>query len=164
MFIKAPHSFDQLYEQQYPLVRRLIYNMTGQEALDDLTQEAFLKIWKGLPSFGFQSSIRTWVYRITLNTVFDYLRRNRIEAVSEIENIADSNNDQIEYSELIQRNLFKLKEEQRAIILLYYFEERKIAEIGKILKIPSGTVKSRLHHAKQKLGELLKREGVNYES
>jgi len=151
--------FRKLYQKHHKMVRGLIYNMTDQSHLDDLVQEVFLKIWKGLPRFSFLSSEKTWIYRIAINTAVDYLRRPRVEMIElndEAELHVENNSSE---QQDIQAALQCLDEAHRSVLILFYFEDLKIQMIAKILDIPVGTVKSRLSVGRQKLKEILDQEG-----
>lgn len=157
--------FEKLYKSHVQLVRNILFNMVDPGSLDDLTQEAFVRIWNGLPKFNFLSSEKTWIYRITVNTAIDFLRKKKIATSeytnnlknysSEIKNEFRQNDRQI----LIQAALQKLDPEHRAVIILYYFEELEINTIARTLEVPIGTVKSRLFNARQNLKKIFEPEG-----
>lgn len=160
--------FNQLYKEHHRMVRNVLYNMVDEKILDDLVQEAFLRIWKGLPRFALKSSVRTWIYRITVNTAIDYLRtiqlRPRETLFEEDQIIPDEKLELPLNQQLVQSALQTLDEHHRAVIVLHFFEELEINQVAKILEIPPGTVKSRIHTAKQKLKILLQTEGSLYET
>lgn len=149
------------------MVRAVIYNMTAETVLEDLVQETFLKVWQGLPMFQFKSSVKTWVYRVAINTSLDYLRQKQQIAalkpalVASGEVTSDSLlSDNRDNREVIQWALQQIEPDMRSILTLHYFEELKLEEIAEILQIPSGTVKSRLSTARQKLKDCLTQKGV----
>lgn len=162
-------KFRTIYMDHYKMVRQLIYNMTGKNEIDDLTQEAFVKIWQGLSAFSSQSSLKTWIYRITINVTIDYLRKQKSEK-NKKDNLATELNLQKELQrsneissyinfnnpELVQKTLLQLEEVTRSMLILFYFEEKNIKDISKILEIPTGTVKSRLHNARKEFKHILK--------
>jgi len=158
MAAKEEERFQKLYQKHHKMVRGLIYNMTDQDHLDDLVQEVFLKIWKGLPRFSFLSSEKTWIYRIAINTAVDYLRRPRAEMI-ELNDEAGLHAERGSEQQDIQAALQCLDEAHRSVLILFYFENLKIQMIAKILDIPAGTVKSRLSVGRQKLKEILDQEG-----
>jgi RNA polymerase sigma-70 factor, ECF subfamily len=162
--IKNKELFCKLYEENQKLVRNIIFNMAGEMALEDLTQEVFLKIWKGLSYFNFKSSIRTWIYRVSVNVAVDYLRSRKMktEELSEDKHSADNEDRDIGLSnkKIVQSALMELDDVHRSVIVLFYFEELDIKQIAKILNTAEGTVKSRLHFAKHKLKAFLEKQGV----
>ena len=147
-----------------------IYRMVGAyEDACDLTQEAFLNAWRGIQRFRGGARFSTWMYRIALNAAYSGLRRRVSHPpMAPLETTGDggrglrrpgpdSRNDPVEAAEmreeaqLIRRTLMELREEERAIIVLRDIEERKYEEIAEILECPRGTVKSRLHRARESL-------------
>lgn len=160
--------FATLYQDHVKLVRGLLFNMAGPDSLDDLTQDVFLKLWKALPSFAFRSTVRTWVYRVCMNVAIDHLRQRGRRArhpetpIEETEiaatTIASVNP---ALTAAIESSLDELGDDERAVVVLYYFEELKVSEVAKILEIPAGTVKTRLFSARAKLATLLEDWGEN---
>ena len=165
MFKKTDQQkFNQVYDEYHSLVRNVLYNIVGKDALDDVTQETFIRIWNGLPRFAFRSSLKTWIYRITINTATDHFRKKKLMPTDlidkEIERRESSHTLSTE-ALIIESSLDELDENSRNIIVLFYFEELTVKNISKILEIPEGTVKSRLHHAKDKMKKSLSNRGVN---
>lgn len=149
------------------MVRAVTYNMTSETALEDLVQETFLKVWQGLPMFQFKSSMKTWVYRVAINTSVDYLRQK--QKLAELKPALTASGEAVsellwgearQNQEVIQWALQQIEPESRSILTLHYFEELKLEEIAEILQIPKGTVKSRLSTARQKLKDYLIKKGV----
>jgi RNA polymerase sigma-70 factor (ECF subfamily) len=151
-------QFKLLYEENQKMVRNVLYNMGAKESLDDLVQEAFIRIWKGLPLFSFKSSLKTWIYRITINTVIDHHRKNKLFPVSIP---VESNMTQTDESEMVSLTLEDLDEDHRSVVVLFYFEDLSLREISKSLEIPEGTVKSRLSNAKKKMKIFLESKGLS---
>ena len=149
------------------MVRAVTYNMTSETALEDLVQETFLKVWQGLPMFQFKSSVKTWVYRVAINTSVDYLRRKQkiAELKPALTATGEAPSEHLwgetrQNQEVIQWALQQIEPEARSILTLHYFEELKLEEIAEILQIPNGTVKSRLSTARQRLKDCLTKKGV----
>jgi RNA polymerase sigma-70 factor (ECF subfamily) len=158
---KDQEKFNVLYGQYHPLVRGVLYNMVGKEALEDLTQEAFIKIWNGLPKFAFQSTIKTWIYRITINTALDHLKKKKLNTndyldEQELNRILSDN---LNEEELVEASLSVLDEESRGVVVLYYFEDLSLKEIAKALNLPEGTIKSKLFYAKKKMKSFFELKG-----
>lgn len=142
----------------------------------DCVQDSFIKAFRSLSSFNFQSSFNTWLYRIVTNTSLDLLRKNKKyqsnipiekplsgdddddyfiqieDRKADVENIAVSNQTVIAVREAID----KLSEDLKKVIILFDIEQFSLIEVSKILNIPVGTVKSRLFRAREKLAILLK--------
>jgi RNA polymerase sigma-70 factor, ECF subfamily len=160
--LKNESLFYKLYGENRKLVRNVLYNMVGTGPLDDLTQETFLKIWKNLSLFNFRSSIKTWVYRITVNVAIDFLRsrRQKTEKLDDNYGITDDKEDIKDKEKIVQQALMCLDDVHRSVVVLYYFEDLKIQDIAKILNTAEGTVKSRLYFAKQKLRSYLEQQEI----
>jgi RNA polymerase sigma-70 factor (ECF subfamily) len=168
------HSFRQLYQNYQQRVRSTLYQLCGEQMLDDLVQEVFLRTWKGLPKLKEVSYFSTWLYRISWNVAFDrrrQLARQHKTRPSDEENqnlsniISDSQNTpdlmQLHYQDLVQRGLQTLSLEHRAVLVLHDLEDLSQKEVASILNIPIGTVKSRLFHARNAIKNFLQQQGVS---
>jgi len=156
-------DFSDLYEEYNPMVRATIFKLCGFSELDDLVQDAFVRIWNGLQSFRQGSKLKTWIYRIAYNVALDGLRRKKpvtAELMLVHGKLASGEKDIIN-RDLVLKGLQELTFEHRAVIVLHLMEGLSIAEVGEVLEIPEGTVKSRLHHAKERMAGILKSKGVN---
>ena len=158
----------------YAMTYHLVHNET--EAWD-LAQEAFIKAWRALPRFKGDAAFFTWLYRITHNVAYDWLRKKKIQAQDEFD---DSRTDHqvaagaetapqkvaapdaaLRHSELgqkIRAAIGQLSPEHRQIILLREVEVLSYEEIAQTMECSMGTVMSRLFYARKKLQELLKDE------
>ena len=130
------------------------YNMTGDaEVAWDITQESWLGIIKGLRRLHDPASFKAWAYRIATNKSIDWIRKNKAAkkvGLDEVQGRRDEDEKDAGLKELLK----KLDIKKRAVLNLRYFEQLSIPEIGIALKIPKGTVKSRLHNARKELKEL----------
>jgi len=133
---------------------RYACNLTGDsEAAWDITQESWLGIIKGLRKLQDPARFRAWAYRITTNKSIDWIRKNRTVKKVGLDGVqSHQHNDEKDAD--VEELLEKLDMKKRAVLNLYYFEQLSIPEIGIALKIPKGTVKSRLHSARKELKEL----------
>ncbi len=158
---KSDEDFQELFRTQHQRVRRMLQGMTGNAAVaEELTQESFLKAWKGLAYFGLRSSLKTWVYQVALNTGRDWLRSHKNMApLTEVEAAAAVV--KTPEQQAIQEALLGLKEDVRELLVLHYYEGLDLKEISAVLKIPVGTVKSRLFTAKGLLREDLLNKGFD---
>jgi RNA polymerase sigma-70 factor (ECF subfamily) len=136
----------------------------NREAADDLAQEVFLKAYLALPRFHGKSEFGTWLYRISINHVRDFLRKKgRAKEVSldDVPEISFSDREQAERAEreretesrraLVQRSVQDLPEKYRIILTLRDIQGLAYEEISRILKLSPGTVDSRLHRARRLL-------------
>ena len=167
-------AFDALILKYRERVYSVIYNLTSnREDASDLTQETFIKAFQSINRFKGKSSFFTWLYRIALNTSLTYLRKNKLKRffsfekmVDEdhtegfIENMtADSDSDKAALMSELQEKLNdafqKLSVKHRTVITLFEIDGLSHKEIAEIVGASVGTVRSRLHYAKQFLqGEL----------
>jgi RNA polymerase sigma-70 factor (ECF subfamily) len=166
-------DFPKIYEEFQPKIQRYLMRLVGEAEAEDLTQEILIKISKALPNFRGESQLSTWIYRIATNAALDKLRSPSYQQA--IQNclgdahaeIVDRNalteektppvEHQIfrkEMNECIQAFIQKLPENYRVVLVLSEFEKLKDNEIAETLGISLGTVKIRLHRAREKLKEV----------
>lgn len=130
------------------LFYRLAYSYVKNtdDALD-VVQESIYKAFSSIDSLKDYSYIKTWFYRIIVNTSLDLLRKRKREVVTDEEYIFDENNGECDkYHDIDLKNaLDDLPEKYRSIIILRYFEDLKIEEISKVLNENINTVKTRLY-------------------
>ena len=161
-------AFEQLVTAYQGNVYRSALRMCGSAAAaEDVAQEAFLAAWRNLPQFRGDSRFSTWLYKLTTHAAIDYLRREKRHEVSDIDDVTvadDASNPQEtaerrEAQSAVRRALMALSPEYREIVLLRYMQELSYEEISSLLKLPPGTVKSRLSRAKGQLRDILQRSG-----
>jgi len=130
------------------------YKLTGNaEASWDITQDSWLSIIKGLRKLRDPANFKAWAYKITTNKSIDWIRRSKAVkqvSIDEIEEQQSSRKKDTGVKELLE----KLDIRKKVILYLYYFEQLNISEISVALKVPKGTVKSRLHIARNELKKL----------
>ena len=132
------------------------YNLTkDSDAAWDITQESWLSIIKGIRKLHDPAKFRAWAYKIVTNKTNDWIRKSKDIRKIDIENT--KNHQHREKKEIgVQELVQKLEFRKKVVLSLYYFEQLSISEISVALKIPTGTVKSRLHYAREELKELYK--------
>jgi len=127
------------------------YNLTGDtEAAWDITQDSWLGIIKGLRKLQDPANFKAWAYRITTNKSIDWIRKSKAVkqvSIEEIKDVPYKENKDTGVKELME----KLDIRKQVVLSLYYFEQLSVPEISVALKIPQGTVKSRLHKARKEL-------------
>lgn len=162
-------AFASLVEAYETSVYRLALRMCGNtHDAEEVAQEAFVAAWKGLPAFRGESKFSSWIYQLTTNAAIDFLRREKRHRASsplddEID-LADPGTPQqaAEEAELraaLQQALDSLTAEHRQIFLLRQVQQMSYEEIGALLGLESGTVKSRLSRAKKQLRQILTQKG-----
>lgn len=167
-------AFAQLVRDNEKRVYNLALRMVGNPAdAEDVAQEAFLNAWKGLAFFKGDSTFATWVYRLTTNAAIDFLRRRETrrtggqlslddEAAADPVDPAPSPQEALERSEqkeALRRGLAALSEEHRQVLEMRAMDGLSYEEIGQLLDLPSGTVKSRLARGRLALKKILTQNG-----
>jgi len=169
-------EFQHIYNTFQPKILRYVIHLVGEHEAEDLTQEIFAKAAQALPDFRGESSLSTWLYRIATNAALDKLRspsfqRQREVSVSieqpdvEVADIdvwtgkrtpsAEQEVVRKEMDECLLDYIGRLPENYRTVLVLSLLEEFSNQEIADILGITLGTVKIRLHRAREKLQQEL---------
>jgi len=155
----------QVQINQEPL-RRFLRNLCrGDAALaDDIAQEAFIKAFLHLETFGGRSSFSTWLFRIAYNCFCDNKKAAERYSPVEVESlmvIASEKADQAFDNQALYLALDKLSAKERTAILLFYMEEKSLKEIAGITRMPINTVKAHLSRGRLHVSEHLK--SIGYE-
>jgi len=169
-------AFDILVRRYRERLYGVVYNLTSnREDANDITQEAFIKAFRSISSFKGKSSFFTWLYRIAVNTSISHLKKNRRRRFFSFDNIDEEQigNSEIldkltarsraerpallkELQEKLNEALQTLSIKHRTVVVLFEVEGLSHAEIAEITKTTEGTVRSRLHYAKEHLQAYLK--------
>ncbi len=130
------------------------FRLTGNESdARDLTQDAFIRVYRAWRSFAPGTSFLSWIYRIVTNLHRDELRRRKGRFQEEI----PEDNAPQEFGETMSKSLATLSPEQRQVVVLADIEEYSYQEIAEIVGCSIGTVRSRLHRARALLRRLIER-------
>ena len=168
-------SYNELVFRYKDRILNFLYRFVYDADLaEDLAQETFLKVYLKKDSYREISKFSTWMYTIASNlakTELRKIKRRKTYAISEIsdadrevnyfvqdENIDDKLDDN--ESNILHESIFELEEDFRTIIILREIQELSYENISKILKLPLGTVKSRINRGKLKLRDILVNKGV----
>ena len=164
-------AFDRLILKYRERVFGIIYNMTSnREDTADLTQDAFIKAFQSINRFGGQSSFFTWLYRIAVNSTLSHLRKGRLRSFFSLERVdseepvsreiiaaltdksgAERDTFVRELQEKLNDAMQKLSTKHRTVITLFEIDGLSHQEIAEVMNCSVGTVRSRLHYAKQLL-------------
>jgi RNA polymerase sigma-70 factor (ECF subfamily) len=174
------HAWQQLVATQHRRIYAICYRFTGSATdAEDLTQEVFLKLYRNMASFDQQKgSFQTWITTLARNLLVDHFRRTRLERASDS---LDANYDgeadgptlgdrlqdtrptqdqhvgRMELKVRVQNALKQLSPELREAVILRDLEDMDYKEIAEVLRIPEGTVKSRISRGRGELARLLER-------
>ncbi len=163
-------SFDELVRKYRERIYGTVYHLTSnREDAADLTQESFIKAFQSIGKFRGQANFYTWLYRIAVNTTLSALRKRRLrrffsfdemdenaspELMNELATRSDGTEKPVllrELQEKLNEALQKLSPKHRIVTVLFEIENLSHEEISDILGVSVGTVRSRLHYAKQHL-------------
>ena len=165
--------FSRLIDSYKNMVYNLAYRMSNNpHEAEDISQEAFLRAFQSLAHFNPSYKFSTWLYQITLNIIRDRFKKKELNYVSldapvETDDSefypqpADFNNNpeqiiaQKENLQAIQQAIYSLPLKYREVIVLRHLQDLSYIEIASILKLPQGTVKSRLYRAREQLRKIL---------
>ncbi|OFX84366.1 MAG: RNA polymerase subunit sigma [Bacteroidetes bacterium GWF2_33_16] len=146
------------YQQKlYWHIRKMVIK---HDDADDILQNTFIKVWKGLDGFREDSKLYTWLYRIATNESLTFLKQQKTKYLLPIadyenqlketlESDIDFNGDEIQLK--LQKAILELPEKQRIVFNMKYFDEIKYEDMSKILDTSVGALKASFHHAVKKI-------------
>src|SRR5581483_5534549 len=149
-------------EKLYWHIRRLVID---HEDANDVLQNVFMRVWKGLENFREDSQLYTWLYRIASNeclTFLDQKKRKSAISLSDVEAglsntiKADKDFDANKLEWKLQLAIQQLPEKQRIVFNLRYYEEMPYAEMSRVLETSEGALKASYHHAAKKIEEYIR--------
>ncbi|MGD0339804.1 MAG: sigma-70 family RNA polymerase sigma factor [Bacteroidota bacterium] len=160
-------SFNELVHRYqgkvYWVARRMVID---HDEADDIVQEVFIKLYQSVKEFRGESSLYTWLYRVTVNASLNALRRKKVreylsfgEARVQFESDIprpDELYERTEQSAELEKAIASLPEKQRAVFVLRYYEEKSYEEISKLLKTSIGGLKANYFHAVKKIGKAIR--------
>lgn len=147
-------------------IRRMV---SDHDDANDVVQNVFIKVWKGLPDFRADSKLYTWLYRIASNEAISFIRdtyrRNSVAIAEEGESHlrrmeADPWMDADDTQRLLQLAIDSLPDRQKQVFVMRYYDALQYEEMEAILGISTGALKASFHHAVKKIEEFLK-SGLN---
>ena len=167
-------AYGEIVEIYKDKVFQLCYRILGnRHEAEDMAQEAFIRAYVNISSFNIDLKFSTWLYRIATNLCIDRIRKKKpdyyldaevsgtdgLTMYSQVASdtiLPEDEVESIELQETIQREITKLPEKYRSVIVLKYIEELSLNEISEILDIPLGTVKTRIHRGREALRHQLR--------
>ena len=168
------NAFRELVERYKKQIYYLALDLTGDHHdAEDVSQEVFIKVYRGIGKFRYGSKLGTWLHRITVNAYLDSKRKKSFKMVSLHENKQESGTtpldvpadgqtanpdlaaDSADVGEHIRRALEGLSEHERAVFVLRHYHDLSLKEISTTMNIAEGTVKSHLFRSVRKLRDRL---------
>ncbi len=167
-------AFGKLVNKYYEMVYAVVFGVLHhREAAKDVAQEVFLKVFRELLGFEGKAKFKTWLYRVSVNAALDQARKRRpAESLDATDKSSDDDEPPVvitdkspgprdraaqrELRVLLDQAIEQLSADHRAVLVLREWQELSYEEIAETLGVEIGTVMSRLHYARKKLGELLK--------
>jgi len=162
-------AFEELVERFQTKVFSIIYGiLRNRNDAEDIAQQVFAKVYFSIGSFDFRSSLLTWIYKITVNECYDYLRKKRVRKLvyesdfSEEDKLLMENSEpamdqrpavdkQLADRDYVNRLLARLSEEERQLLMLKEVEGLSVEELAEMTGINENTIKVKLFRARQKL-------------
>jgi RNA polymerase sigma-70 factor (ECF subfamily) len=162
-------AFREIVDRYQTKVFSIIYGiLRNRNDAEDIAQQVFAKIYFSLKSFDFRSSLLTWIYKITVNECYDYLRKKRVRKLVYESDFSSEESLRMENSEpatdpsapvdrrlaqhdLVLKLLAKISEEDRSLILLKEVEGHSVEELSEMTGMNENTIKVKLFRARQKL-------------
>lgn len=170
-------AFHEIVDRYQAKVFSIIYGiLRNRNDAEDIAQQVFAKIYFSVKSFDFRSSLLTWIYKITVNECYDYLRKKRVRKLVYESDFSTEESRRMENSEpatdqspaidqrlaqhdLILKLLAKISEEDRSLILLKEVEGHSVEELSEMTGMNENTIKVKLFRARQKLVRAAQRLG-----
>jgi RNA polymerase sigma factor (sigma-70 family) len=170
-YIKSGDStaFATIVDEYKKLVAHIVFRMINNTHIrEDLCQDVFLKVYQNLKNFQFQSKLSTWIATIAYNRCINYLEKKKVPLLEDniaaektindfsIEaNLPDAEIIKEDVSNRIHKAMDKLPIKYKTALTLYHLDEMKYDEIGNIMNVPEGTVKSYLFRGRKLLKNIL---------
>ena len=165
----SDEAFRELVDRYKNLVYGVILRtVADRSGADDLAQEVFLRVHRGLPTFRGESSLSTWLFRITRNVCAEV--RDQRQFVQSLDTLDDDGQPRIEpgtpdrafadmeLRDRLDKALAQLPAAGRFLVSAHYLSGQKYEDLAQALELPIGTVKTHLHRAKRRLRALLERQ------
>lgn len=163
---------ERAFQELIRMHERLVYHMISrlvdkEEDREDLCQEVFLKVYRKLPGFRFQSRLSTWIATIAYRLALNHLKKTKKRRTSELDDfsykvednnkLADHHLDQNNIRQQVHLMIRQLPEHYRSVLTLYHLEDMPYAEIAQVCDMPEGTVKNYIFRARKLLKEKLEK-------
>ena len=162
-------AFREVVDRYQSKVHSVIYGiLRNRNDAEDIAQQVFTKVYFSLKNFDFRSSLLTWIYKITVNECYDYLRKKKVRKLVYESDFTEEDAQRMEHSEpardkrppvdvtlaqrdLVMKLLARLPAEERNLLLLKEVEGHSVEELAAMTGINENTIKVKLFRARQKL-------------
>jgi RNA polymerase sigma-70 factor (ECF subfamily) len=157
-------ALEELIGRLHPRLRGFLQKLlTGPGDVDDVAQDVWFDVFRGLPKLENVDSFLPWFYRIARNRAYRLLRRRKghMESIERIDAVASEQPEDefsAEDASRVYAALDRLTAEHREVLLLRFIEQMSYDDLARVTGCPIGTVRSRIHNAKRGLREILNRE------
>jgi len=157
-------AFEQVVVAFSPRLRYFLRRILGEaECIEDVLQDVWLQVFRGLPSLADAGAFRTWLYRIARDRAYREFRKRRppvqLQEDSDLALAPECGGDiPAESIEQVHVALGRLVQEHREVLVLRFLEGMSYEDIARVIGCPLGTVRSRIHYAKLALQSALKRD------
>jgi RNA polymerase sigma-70 factor (ECF subfamily) len=148
-------------EKLYWHIRRMVVD---HDDANDVLQNVFIRVWKGLENFREDSQLYTWLYRIATNECLTFLEQQKKRTTVSLSDVetgltdkikADQNFDANKLEWKLQLGIQQLPEKQRIVFQLRYYDEMPYEEMSRVLDTSEGAIKARYHHAVKKIQDYI---------
>lgn len=154
-------AFNELVRRYLDLVHGFFQKITNDEMeAEDLAQNVFIKLFKSLKKFRFESEFNTYLYRVNANTAYTYFKRNKWRNILHLDqtdepSYVDNQQDREWKKEELWNAISKLPKKQRLVVMMRISEMLPFKDIGNILHMSEGTAKVNFHHGVKRIKVLL---------
>jgi RNA polymerase sigma-70 factor, ECF subfamily len=168
----SPSDFERLIKKYQPNVFRTAMGLLhNKEDAEEITQDVFLKIYDSLPSFNQKAALSTWVYRVTINTSLNFLKKKKgnrlLVGLSALLGLASKEKESEklltdkEQKDAIRKAMQELPEKQRLAFVLTKYEELPQRQVAEIMQISEGAVEQLVIRARNNLRKKLEKKWIS---
>lgn len=146
-------AFDELVKRHYPTTFAMFSRMLREEmSANDLCQETYIKVYKGLKKFRFKSEFTTWLYRISINVANNHFKKQKVREFLSLDRGEDpitevSSESDFELSPYLWKAIAKLSRKQKMVLILHVFQGLPFKEVAGVMEMTENSAKVNYHYA-----------------